>query len=123
VGFALVQAIYITGLCWWEGTLPVGQIDLPRLFVVVVAPYLLGTRFYLDRIASAALDDFRPALSVDDAELERMRYELTTLPARTTLVLTALAALVFLANWARVPDWLLEQYTHTIRRGPGTRRP
>jgi hypothetical protein len=117
VGFALLQATYVTGLCWWEGTLPVGDVDLPRLFVVVVAPYLLGTRFYLDRVACAALDDFRPALSVDDAELERMRYELTTLPARTTLVLTVFAAVVFLVNWVRIPTWILEQYAHTLGAG------
>jgi len=115
-GIGLLEAIYITALCWSEGSLPVGQIALRRLFVVVVAPYLLGTRFYLDRVARAALDDFRPALSVDESEFQCLRWELTTLPRRTTLAVTALAVVVFAVNWPAMPAWLLEQYA----RSPGT---
>jgi hypothetical protein len=114
VGLLFVQGAYVTGLIWWNGKLPVGEIDLPRLFIVVVAPYLLGVRYYLDRVACAALDDFRPALTVDEHEFQRLRYELTTLPARTTLGATAVALIVFLVNWGRAPGWLLEQY------GPST---
>jgi hypothetical protein len=112
-GLALLETIYITALCWSEGTLPVGTIEPRRLFVVVVAPYLLGTRFYLDRVAHAALDDFRPALSVDEAEFQRLRWELTTLPRRTTLAATALAVVVFAVNWPQLPDWVLEQYARS----------
>lgn len=110
VALVVAEAAYLSGILWWNGRVPVGTIDLSRLFVVVIAPYLLGTRFYLDRVARRALDDFRPALAVDEAEFRRLRYELTTLPARTSAVVTAVAVAVFLANWVRAPAWLIEQY-------------
>jgi hypothetical protein len=113
----LAEASYVTGLLWWNGKLPVGQIDFSRLFIVVVAPYLIGARFYLDRVACAALDDFRPALAVDDAEFRRLRYELTTLPARTSHVVTALVVTAFLVNWGLAPPWFLEQYSPSQRSG------
>jgi hypothetical protein len=100
-----------------EERLPLGELALERLFFVVVAPYLLAVRFNLDRVARAALDGFRPALSVDEGEFQRMRYELTTVPARTTRVVTAAALIIFVVNWAQAPSWLLEQYAPTFERG------
>jgi hypothetical protein len=116
-GLLLAQAIYVTGLIWWSGNLPVGEVDPRRLFVVVVAPYLLWVRFYLDQVASAALDDFRPALTVDEGELQRLRYELTTLPARTTRVVTAVAVVAFLVNWGRAPGWLIGEFASSVEFG------
>ena len=48
----------------------------------------------LDRRASTALERFRPALHPDGASEERLLYELTTLPARPT-ILAGLAGLAF----------------------------
>jgi hypothetical protein len=101
-------------LIWWNGKLPVGEIAPVRLFMVVVAPYLLATRYYLDRVACAALDDFRPALTVDESEFQRLRYELTTLPIRTSRAVTALAVVVFAVNWGRAPAWFLDQYASSV---------
>jgi hypothetical protein len=64
---------------FWAITLPLGV-------------WLVG---YLADTAGSALDTFRPALEIaPDVELARLRYELTTVPARGAaiiLVLTALA--------------------------------
>jgi hypothetical protein len=98
------------GLIWSTGKLPVGEVDPRRLFFVPVIPYLLGVRLYLDHVACAALDQFRPALTVDEGEFHRLRYELTTLPARTSRAVTAVAVLLFLVNWGRAPEWLLADY-------------
>jgi hypothetical protein len=114
IGLLLAEAMYVTGLLWWNQKLPVGEVDPPRLFFVVVVPYLLWVRFNLDRVACAALENFRPALTVDEDEFQRLRYELTTLPARTSRAVTALAVIVFAVNWARAPEWLLAQYAPTI---------
>jgi hypothetical protein len=114
VGLLLAETMYVTAVIWWNGRLPVGEVDLRRLFIVVVAPYLLAVRFYLDRVACAALDDFRPALTVDEREFRRLRYELTTLPARTTHVVSAVAVLAFAVNWGRAPDWLLAEYAPSL---------
>jgi hypothetical protein len=104
----------VTALLWFNGKLPGGSIDLRLVFMVVVAPYLLWVRFYLDRVAAAALDVFRPVLAVSDAELLRLRYELTTLPAQTTSIVTWLAIAVFLLNVALLPGSIVWQYGSSL---------
>src|SRR5262249_3597218 len=69
IGLLVVLALYVSGVIWWNGTLPLGEIAPLRLFIVVVSPYLLWARFHLDRVACRALDEFRPALDVDEREL------------------------------------------------------
>jgi hypothetical protein len=82
--------------------------------MVVVAPYLLWVRFYLDGVAAAALDVFRPVLAVSDAEFLKLRYELTTLPARTTRIVTWLAIAAFLLNVALLPGSIVWQYGSSL---------
>jgi hypothetical protein len=110
LGLLVFQFGYVTVLLWLDGKLPVGSIDLRLVFMVVVTPYLLWVRFYLDRVAAAALDGFRPVLAVSDAEFLRRRYELTTLPARTTRIVTAVAVAVFVLNGVLLPGSILRQF-------------
>lgn len=100
----------MSALLWWNGALAVGTFDLQRTFIVVIAPYLLWVRFHLDRAAAAAMDGFRPALAVSDDEFHRLRYELTTLPARTTWFVTAFASLSYVVNALFLPDWIVTQF-------------
>jgi hypothetical protein len=110
LGLLVVQLAWIQAALWSTGRLPVGSFDLDRVFMVVVAPYLLWVRFHLDRVAGAALDTFRPVLVVGDAEFHRLRYELTTLPARTTWIITGAVVVAFSVNVALLPRWIVEQY-------------
>ncbi len=110
LGLLVFQFVYVTGLLWFNGKLPVGSIDLRLVFAVVVTPYLLWMRFYLDRVAAAALDAFRPMLPVGDPELLRLRYELTTLPARTARIVTSAAIVVFLLNAALLPGAIVWEF-------------
>jgi len=48
--------------------------------------YLLALIHYLDNSAETALARFRPVMTVDDAGYEKLRYQLTTLPARPALI-------------------------------------
>jgi hypothetical protein len=57
--------------------------------------YMLAMMHYLNRVAAAKVDAFRPALDVDERQYERLRYELTTLPARQA-ALAALAGIGFI---------------------------
>lgn len=66
----------------------------------VSVAYLIGLVHYLDNWAGAALARFRPVLAVDEAGYERLRYQLTTLPARPTLAASGLGALYGVANLA-----------------------
>jgi hypothetical protein len=65
------------------------QVWLPSL-----AAYLLGLTHALDRAAASAMRRFRPAFRGDDQEFAAARYRLTTLPARPTLVITVVCALI-----------------------------
>jgi len=87
---------------------------LRLVFSVVVAPYLLWVRFYLDRVAAAALDAFRPVLAVSDAEFLTLRYELTTLPRRTTRIVTSVAMATFLLNATLLPDSLVRLFEPSL---------
>ena len=117
LGLLVVQLAYVTVLLWFNGKSPVGSIDLSRAFMVAVAPYFLWVRSYLDRVAGAAMNGFRPALAVSDAEFLKLRYELTTLPARSTRIVTAVAIAVFLPNIALLPDSIVEQYASSREAG------
>ena len=57
-------------------------------------PFFLAMMQYLDDRAGGALTTLRPALTVGDGEYGRLEYELTTLPARPTL-LASLAGVAF----------------------------
>ncbi len=67
------------------------QVWLPTLTV-----YLLALTHGLDRAAAGAMQRFQPAFRGDEAEFRTAAYEMTTLPARTTLLLTLIASVVTL---------------------------
>ena len=110
LGLLIFQFGYVTALLWFNGKLPGGSIDVRLVFPVVVAPYFLWVRFYLDRVAAAALDAFRPMLAVNDAEFLSLRYQLTTLPTGTTRTATAAAIAAFLLNASLLPDSIVTQF-------------
>lgn len=104
---AIVQGAWLMGGLWWTGTVPVGTVPWRRLFSIVITPALLWGRFNLDRIAASCMDRFRPMLPVGDEEFERLRYELTTLSAHTTNVVSLCAVAALVVNAMVAPDrWL-----------------
>jgi hypothetical protein len=115
LGLLVVQLAYVTAMLWSNGKLPVGSIDFRLAFIVVVTPYLLWVRFSLDRAAATALAAFRPMLAVSDEEFLRLRYEFSTLPARTTSIVTSVAIVAFLFNTWRLPDSIVAQYGSTFQ--------
>ncbi len=62
-------------------------------WLAVPLAYLLGLVHYLDDWAASALARYRPVLAVDEAGYDRLRYQLTTLPARPAAAVAALGAL------------------------------
>ena len=97
---------------WLDGSEPLGTI---KPFYTVGASdsvYFLALTHYLKGAAGAALRAFRPALTMSEAEYNRLYYQLTTLPARGALLAggigAAIAALAVLLN-PTVPN----PYYHT----------
>ena len=75
---------------WIAGQVPVGEITFAPLIWGSVVPVAFRFWRHMNRVAADAFDAFRPAISPDALDLERARYELTTMPGRP-----ALAILIF----------------------------
>lgn len=96
----LAQWLLINVLLWFNGKLPVGSFEVVLSFFAVIVPYVLGFWLYARGVTSRALDTFRPLLQMDDAAYAALKFELLTLPAGQTGVLTivfVVGSLLFLA--------------------------
>jgi hypothetical protein len=72
---------------WSDGTYPVGTFFPFHAVWTGSGIYALALMNRLDHAAAAALDTFRPVL-VNDNAYSRLHYQLTTLPARPTLLMS-----------------------------------
>jgi hypothetical protein len=94
-GLLLLALILLTNaLQWWGGTLPLGIFHRVRVTEPFYLVYALALIHYLNGVARRALEDFRPALEIDESVYTRLRYELTTIPARTGFVTLGLGAIL-----------------------------
>ncbi|HSN75627.1 MAG TPA: hypothetical protein VL334_11170 [Anaerolineae bacterium] len=100
-------------LRWLDGRQPLGAFDpLPPPFLLW-ALGVLALHHYLDRYARRALAQFRPLLHGDQAEYDRLEYELTITPARAAatggLIWVAVSAVLVAMTyrWSRpyFPPW------------------
>jgi hypothetical protein len=92
LGAWLVLLALELGIKWADGTYAQGTVFPFHVVLTLNAVYVVALIHYLDDMAARALRQFRPALDVSDAEFAQLRYELTTLPARPTLLATAIGA-------------------------------
>ena len=75
-------ALLINGVNWIGGQYPPGTFRPAESGYAVYGVYMLALVHYLNSVAGSKIESFRPALDLNPAEYERLRYELTTLPAR-----------------------------------------
>lgn len=93
LGIGLVLFLIETVVLWIEGPYPIGTFLTIHGFEAGVIAFFLAVLHYLDDRADAALTTLRPALKASEEEYRRLRYQVTTLPARPTL-LASLAILI-----------------------------
>lgn len=80
---------------WIEGAYPLGTFNPLHVWTYSNFVYLLALMHYLDKSAFSAITSFRPILApADQATFDRLLYQLTTLPPRSTL-LASIAGVVF----------------------------
>lgn len=72
---------------WSSGSYPHGTFHTFHAIFTGALPYLMMMIHYLDRNAGNALDQFRPALDLTDSQFAEVRYWMTTMPQRQTLLL------------------------------------
>jgi hypothetical protein len=98
LGVALVLTLIRTIVAWSDGTYSVGTFFPLHILVASTSVYSVFVLHYLDDGAGAALDAFRPVLNADDAGYERLRYQLTTIPARPVLAWSLVGLLFGVVN-------------------------
>jgi hypothetical protein len=95
LGMGLVLFLLQTAVLWGEGAYPTGTLIPAHIFIAGMMPFLLMLCLFLDNKAGAALTTLRPAMKASEREYNRLRFELTTLPARPTL-LASLSGVAFI---------------------------
>lgn len=79
---------------WVDGMEPVGTIDPLQAFWGFVIGVVLWLFHYLDGVARSALEAFRPVLAASDTEFDRLRHELTVIPARPAIFILFFTAVL-----------------------------
>jgi hypothetical protein len=99
-GIGLFLFLLQTAVVSAVGAYPVGSFLAPQAFIASMWPFFLAFMHHLDDRAASALMTLRPALRVDDGEYGRLEYQLTTMPARPTLLasLTGVAFVVLVTE-------------------------
>lgn len=104
LGVAAILFVVETIVQWFAGHIPFGVI-FPFHVVAMGAPmYALALIHYLDRKAATAFDRFLPVLDTAKADPHRLRYRLTTMPARPVLAASAIGMFIAIANMLIQPD-------------------
>ena len=100
--FYLVLGLGLTllllSIAWAAGALAPGTFLLDTFLSGMTFAYLLALIHYLDDSAAASLARFRPVMTVDDAGYNKLRYQLTTLPAWPTWIASGLGAIYALGT-------------------------
>jgi hypothetical protein len=98
LGIWLVLVLLQNVTLWGEGAYPAGTFLPNHTAIAALIPFLLALSHFLDSRAGAALATLRPAMEVGEEEYRRLRYQLATLPAFPTLLvsLIGVASIVML---------------------------
>ena len=114
VGLLLLEFLYVNAIRWANGKAPVGTFGFAVSFFVVFNVAGLVAIHYIDGVADTALAAFRPALTITEAEYERLRYELTNMPARSAWVAVAVGILTGIPSLLLLPVEITEQLTNSL---------
>jgi hypothetical protein len=88
---------------WLSGLSPVGELDGTQVLWGLLGVAILAAMHHLRNVAGEAFDAFRPALGDAPVDADRARYELTLIPARPALALTAFTFAITPLYWMADP--------------------
>jgi hypothetical protein len=96
--FYVLLALVLSGLValglQWTGVYAAVGFHPMQVWLPTLAAYLLFLIHALDRVAAGAIERFRPAFRGTEAEFAVAAFRITTLPARPTLIFTAVATVL-----------------------------
>jgi hypothetical protein len=96
IGLWLLLVIVLLAGLWIEGIFPVGTLFPAQFFIPTMITLFLAMIHFLDNSAAAALETLRPALKATEEEVEQLRYRLTTLPSRPTILASVATVAIIL---------------------------
>jgi hypothetical protein len=111
--YLLVVASYHFAL-FLDGTLPPGGIDPSAAFNALWSIIGIVFLILLDRIAHRAIDRFSVLVPAKKKELELIRYQMTNIPARSTMVFTVLIVLLILVSSFFDPNFLFVDHPVSV---------
>ena len=85
--FGAIALVWANSVGWIAGMYPVGTLDAQQSSFAFFLVYPFVLLHILDRAAVRAMRGFAPAMDLTPAGVSRLEYELTTVPARTALIL------------------------------------
>lgn len=99
LGIGSVLVLLQIGVLWIEGAYSAGGFLANHAFIAGLIPFLLALSLFLDNRAAAAFAALQPVLNVSEEKRQRLQYQLTTLPARPTLLVSLFGvALIVILN-------------------------
>lgn len=122
VGAWVVLFLLETAVKWRDGAYPAGTFLPVHAVLAGFGFYFLALMHYLDDLTGQAIASLRPVITVSDAEYATLQYQLTTAPARPTLLASMIGAFLlipwlvtlpvetyklFTSPWATVLDLLI----------------
>lgn len=110
----LLLAILESGSKWLDGVEPYFKARWIYILYSFYGVYFLAAIHYLDSEAKTAFNVFRPTLNVGETEQSSLYYQLTTMPARTVLLLSVvmLVSLTGLFKPVITPLWEAMGFFH-----------
>lgn len=88
---------------WENGTVPAGGFNVPSIYWTFVTVSILLAIGFFRRSAETAFETFRPALTVDVQAADRIRHELSVIPATGSLIVTAATVVLTGISFVAVP--------------------
>ena len=84
--FMIVQSTIVHILAWMDGWIPAYTFH-PILLIFPLWQWLpLAIMTYVDSVSIQAMSTFRPLLDVEENELDKLKYQFTTMPSRGVIL-------------------------------------
>jgi len=80
IAYSAATVLLVLLAIWSDQFVDPASLTQPTAYGAVITLLPLAMIHYLDGVARSCLSSFRPALSFSDSEVDRLSYELTTLP-------------------------------------------
>jgi hypothetical protein len=80
IAYTAATVLLVLLAIWSDQFVDPSSLTQPTAYGAVITLFPLALIHYLDGVARSCLQSFRPALSYSDTEVERLSYELTTMP-------------------------------------------